>query len=85
MYTKLDLRGAYNLIRICEGDEYLTAFQTRYGLFQYKVMPFGLSNTPATFQRYIDRTLREEVDLTCVVYINDILIYSNNADYDQAV
>jgi hypothetical protein len=50
IFTKLDLRGAYNLIRIKEGDEYMAAFRTRYGQFEFRVMPFGLTNAPATFQ-----------------------------------
>ena len=54
LFTKLDLRGAYNLIRIKEGDEYNTAFRTRYGQYEYRVMPFGLTNAPATFQSYMD-------------------------------
>ena len=58
LFTKLDLRGAYNLIRIKEGDEYKTAFRTRYGQYEYRVMPFGLTNAPATFQSYIDDCLR---------------------------
>jgi hypothetical protein len=49
IFTKLDLRGAYNLIRIKEGDEYKRAFRTRYSQFEYRVMPFGLTNAPATF------------------------------------
>jgi len=50
IYTKIDLRGAYNLVRIAPGDEWKTAFQTRYGAFDFLVMHFGLTNAPATFQ-----------------------------------
>jgi Reverse transcriptase (RNA-dependent DNA polymerase) len=76
----MDLRGAYNLIRIAEGDEWKTAFRTRYGLFEYLVMPFGLTNAPATFQTYMNDTLREYLDRFCVVYLDDILIYSNSLE-----
>ena len=51
------------------------AFRTRYGHFEYMVMPFGLANAPATFQAYINRALAGLVDVTCIVYIDDILIY----------
>ena len=56
-FTKLDVRGAYNLIRIKEGDEWKTAFRTRYGRFESLVMPFGLTNAPATFQSFINSAL----------------------------
>lgn len=54
VFSKLDLRGAYNLVRIREGDEWKTAFRTRFGHFEYQVMPFGLCNAPATFQHLVN-------------------------------
>ena len=77
-FTKLDLKDAYHRIRIKYGDEWKTAFRTRYGHFEYQVMPFGLANAPATFQAYINKALRGLVDVTCVVYLDDILIYSSD-------
>ncbi|OQD63305.1 hypothetical protein PENANT_c470G05598, partial [Penicillium antarcticum] len=76
----LDLRDAYHRIRIKEGDEWKTAFRTRYGHFEYTVMPFGLANTPATFQAYINRALCDLLDQFCVVYLDDILIFSQNEE-----
>jgi transposase InsO family protein len=78
IFTKLDIRAAYNLIRIKEGHEWLTAFRTRYGHFEYRVMPFGLANAPATFQGFINHVLREYLDVFCLAYLDDILIYSDN-------
>ena len=77
IYTKLDIRSAYNLIRIREGDEWKTAFRTRYGHFEYLVMPFGLANAPATFQAYINHALRDCLDVFCIAYLDDILIFSD--------
>ncbi|KAK6220785.1 reverse transcriptase domain protein [Colletotrichum tabaci] len=75
-FTALDLKGAYNLIRMKEGEEWKTAFRTRKGLFEYLVMPFGLTNAPATFQTMINHVLSEFIDIFVVVYLDDILIFS---------
>jgi len=72
--TKLDLKDGLHLIRIRKGDKWKTAFQTRYGHYQYRVMPFGLVNAPATFQTMMNEILREFLDPGVVVYIDDILI-----------
>jgi len=78
IFTKLDLWNAYHLIRIKQGDEFKTAFRTRYGQFEYQVMPFGLKNAPATSQAYIDDCLRPYIDNFTIWYLDDILIYSTN-------
>ena len=79
-YSKIDLRGAYNLIRVAEGDEWKTAFRTRYGLFEYLVMPFGLTNAPATFQHMMNDVFREHLDVRVVVYLDDILVFSKTRE-----
>jgi hypothetical protein len=78
--TKLDLKNGYNLIRIAEGDEWKTAFRTRYGLFEYLVMPFDLCNAPSTFQAMINKVLHNLLDEGVIVYIDDILIYSEDEE-----
>ena len=78
IFKKLDLRNAYHLIRIKEGDEYKTAFRTCYGQFEYRVTPFGLRNPQATFQAFIDDCLRLCIDDFAVCYLDNILIYLTN-------
>ena len=78
-FTQLDLTNAYHRMRIREGDEWKTAFQTRYGHFEYQVMSFGLSNAPASFQGYVNKILVEKLDVFVIVYLDDILIYTKNA------
>jgi hypothetical protein len=80
VFTKLDLKNGYNLISIAEGDEWKRAFRTRYGLFEYLVMPFGLCNPPGTFQAMINKVLHELLDEGVIVYIDDILIYSEDEE-----
>ena len=80
VFSKIDLRGAYNLVRIKPGDEWKTAFRTRYGLFEYLVMPFGLTNAPSVFQHLMNDIFRDLLDVYCVIYIDDILIYSETLE-----
>ena len=80
VYTKLDLREAYHRVRVKEGDEWKTAFRTRYGHFEYTVMPFGLSNAPGTFQAHVNAALSDLLDISCIVFIDDILIFSQSQE-----
>lgn len=66
---------AYNLVQIREGDEWKTNFSTRFGHYEYLVMTFGLCNTPATFQHFVNDILRDFLDIFVVVYLDDILIF----------
>ena len=79
-FTKLDIVGAFNRIRIKEGHEWKTAFSTRYGQFECLCMPFGLCNAPATFQSHINETLREFLDDFCSAYLDDVLIFSDTRE-----
>jgi len=64
-------------VRIRERDEWKTTCSTKLGTYEYLVMPFGLYNAPAAFQRWINEVLVEHIDMCCIVYVDDVLIYSN--------
>jgi hypothetical protein len=78
VYMKIDLRGMYNLVRIAKGDEWKTAFHTRYGSYEFRVMHYGLTNAPASFQRFMNDVFKDLLDVCVVVYLDDILIYSES-------
>ncbi len=86
IFSKLDLRSAYNLVWIREGDEWKTAFITPSGHYEYLVMPYGLSNALSVFQEFMNEVFREFLHRFVIVYIDDILIYSRNlADHRHHV
>ena len=86
IYTKIDLQHAYHLVQIAEGDEWKTTFRTHWGSFEWNVMPFSLSNAPAAFQRFMNNVFGDLLDVCAVVYLDDILIYSDNlAEHQQHV
>ncbi len=74
-------------MRIREGNEWKTAFKTCYGHFEYQIMPFRLTNAPATFQGYINKILDEKLNIFVIVYLDDMLIYteSESEEHVQAV
>jgi hypothetical protein len=78
IYTKIDLWHAYHLVHVREGDEWKTTFRTKYGLFEWMVMPFGLSNAPGAFQHFMNNIFADMLNVCIVVYLNDILIYSSD-------
>ena len=80
IFSKLDLQGAYNLVRIKEGDEWKCAFRCKFGHFEPLVVQFGLTNAPATFQRFVNSIFPDLIDIHIVCYQDDILIFSNDLE-----
>ena len=79
-FSKIDLKDAYYWIHIKVGDEWKTAFQTRYGHYEFLVVLIGLTNSLAVFQAYINKALRGLVNDFCIVYLDDILVFSKTEE-----
>src|SRR5258708_14247690 len=80
IYSKIELKDAYHVVRSAEGDETKTTFRMHYGSYEWRVMPFGLTNAPVVFQRFINEVLGNLLDVCAVGYIDNILIYSDSID-----
>ncbi|MBW0508628.1 hypothetical protein O181_048343 [Austropuccinia psidii MF-1] len=80
IFSKIDLLGAYNILRIKEGDEKLTSFRTKYGSYEYLVVPFGLTNSPASFQNLVNDLFADFLDIFVVVSLDDIMVFSIAAE-----
>ena len=79
-FTKLDLCGAYQLLRIAEGYKHLTTFRTQFGMFESPVVRNGLRNAPAVFQHFLNEVFAELLGKGVIIYIDNILIYSDSVD-----
>jgi len=84
-FTKIDLKNGYHLVRMKEGEEWKTTFRIRYGLYEFLVMLFGLTNAPATFQDMMNYIFRDMIDLGLLAYIDNLLIYTKTEEEHDTI
>ncbi|MBW0581704.1 hypothetical protein O181_121419, partial [Austropuccinia psidii MF-1] len=80
IFSKINLCGSHNLLRIKEGDEHLTAFRAKYDSYEYLVMPFGLTNAPASFKNLVNDIFADFLDVFVVVYLDYIMVFSSSEE-----
>ena len=81
--SKVDVRSAFHRLRVAKGDEWKTAFRTRFGSFEWLVTPFELAGAPAAFQRWINLELGDLLGNTCSAYVDDVVIFSDGNREDH--
>ena len=80
MYSNIDLRSGYHQLRVQEGDVPKTAFRTRYGQYEFPVMPFCFTNAPTAFMDLMNRVFQPYLDRFVIIFIDDILVYSGSSE-----
>ncbi|KAJ4953993.1 hypothetical protein NE237_030825 [Protea cynaroides] len=80
VFSKIDLRSGYHQLKIKDGDIPKTAFRTRYGHYEFSVISFGLTNAPVTFMELMNRVFHDMLDMSVIVFIDDILVYPKDKE-----